>query len=128
VADETVSTFNAGASMLGYLYQVRVALLWAIRQSRVGDFSVSLETLDDVAACARLKQAAITSTNVNLKAAFDAFLSLEDSDREQLLASSTLYPVSPMRMPSAYSSRPSYIRSHFTIRRFRCKSMRARRL
>ena len=32
VADETVSTFNAGASMLGYLYQVRVALLWAIRQ------------------------------------------------------------------------------------------------
>lgn len=33
VADETVSTFNAGASMLGYLYQVRVALLWAIRQS-----------------------------------------------------------------------------------------------
>ena len=50
VADETVSTFNAGASMLGYLYQVRVALLWAIRQSRVGDFSVSLETLDDVIA------------------------------------------------------------------------------
>lgn len=48
VADETVSTFNAGASMLGYLYQVRVALLWAIRQSRVGDFLVSLETLDDV--------------------------------------------------------------------------------
>ena len=34
--------------MLGYLYQVRVALLWAIRQSRVRDFSVSLETLDDV--------------------------------------------------------------------------------
>ena len=34
--------------MLGYLYQVRVALLWAIRQSRVGDFSVNLETLDDV--------------------------------------------------------------------------------
>ena len=26
VADETVSTFNAGASMLGYLYQVRVAV------------------------------------------------------------------------------------------------------
>ena len=48
VADETVSTFNAGASMLGYLYQVRVTLLWAIRQSRAGDFSVSLETLDSV--------------------------------------------------------------------------------
>ena len=48
MADATVSTFNAGASMLGYLYQVRVALLWAIRQSRLGDFSVSVETLDDV--------------------------------------------------------------------------------
>lgn len=34
--------------MLGYLYQVRVALLWSIRQSRIGDFSVSVETLDDV--------------------------------------------------------------------------------
>ena len=40
--DETVSMFNARASMLGCLYQVRVALLWAIRQSRAGDFSVSL--------------------------------------------------------------------------------------
>ena len=29
VADETVTTFNADASMLGYPYQVRVALLWA---------------------------------------------------------------------------------------------------
>ena len=48
VADDTVSTFNAGASMLGYLYQVRMALLWAIRHSRFGDFSVNLETLDDV--------------------------------------------------------------------------------
>lgn len=34
--------------MVGYLYQVRVALLWALRRSRVGDFSVSIETLDDV--------------------------------------------------------------------------------
>ena len=48
VADETVSTFNARASMLGYLCQVRVALLRAIRQSRAGNFSVSLEMLDDV--------------------------------------------------------------------------------
>ncbi|HVL75923.1 MAG TPA: ABC-three component system protein [Noviherbaspirillum sp.] len=44
----SVSTFDASASMLGYLYQVRIALLWAIRQSRVGDFAVSIETLDDV--------------------------------------------------------------------------------
>ncbi|MBE0548573.1 MAG: hypothetical protein IH627_13185 [Rubrivivax sp.] len=48
MGESTVATFNAGASMLGYLYQVRVALLWAIRQSRIGDFSVSVETLDDV--------------------------------------------------------------------------------
>src|SRR4051812_49201830 len=44
----SVSTFSAAPSMLGYLYQVRVALLWAIRQSKVGDFMVSLEVLDDV--------------------------------------------------------------------------------
>lgn len=37
----SVSTFGAGASMVGYLYQVRIALLWAIRRSRVSDFSVS---------------------------------------------------------------------------------------
>lgn len=48
MSDQTVSNFSAGPSMLGYLYQVRVALLWAIRQSRIGDFSVSVETLDDV--------------------------------------------------------------------------------
>ena len=48
MSESTVATFHAGASMLGYLYQVRVALLWAVRQSRIGDFSVSVETLDDV--------------------------------------------------------------------------------
>lgn len=165
MSDTTVTTFNAGASMLGYLYQVRIALLWAIRQSRLGDFSVNVETLDDVSfhangdpisvlqtkhsiyatsglgdlspdlwktlriwmigrasgevpstaakflistsmtsagtACAalglegagrdvttastRLKQAAVTSTNADLKDAFDAFLGLEEADRDQLL-------------------------------------------
>lgn len=161
--------------MLGYLYQVRVALLWAIRQSRVGDFSVSVETLDDVSfeangdpiavlqtkhsihtssglgdlspdlwktlriwmigrssgevpttaakfliststtsagtACAalgaegegrdikaastRLKQAAVTSTNATLKDAFDAFLALEEADREQLLGCMYVIPGQP---------------------------------
>lgn len=165
MSDPTLSTFNAAPSMLGYLYQVRVALLWAIRQSRVGDFTVSVETLDDVsfevdgdpvavlqtkhsmqatsglgdlssdlwktlriwmvgrssgevpvtaakfliststtsvgtacaalapegkgrdvhAACARLKHAAATSTNADLKDAINAFLALEELDREQLL-------------------------------------------
>lgn len=42
--------FSAADSALGYLYQVRVALLWALRRLKSGsDFVVSLETLDDVA-------------------------------------------------------------------------------
>ena len=44
----SLSTFGAAPSMVGYLYQVRLALLWAIRRSRTSDFVVSLETLDDV--------------------------------------------------------------------------------
>jgi hypothetical protein len=41
--------FSATDSALGYLYQVRVALLWSLRRAKAGgDFSVSLETLDDV--------------------------------------------------------------------------------
>jgi hypothetical protein len=44
------NAFDASASMLGYLYQVRLALLDSLRRLRtVGSFSVSLETLDDVA-------------------------------------------------------------------------------
>jgi len=45
---QSVHTYNATASMLGYLYQVRVALLWALQQAKIGEFTVSLETLDDV--------------------------------------------------------------------------------
>ncbi len=44
----SISTFSAAPSMVGYLYQLRLALLWAIRRSRTSDFVVSLETLDDV--------------------------------------------------------------------------------
>ncbi|AZG07820.1 hypothetical protein EGT29_08000 [Pigmentiphaga sp. H8] len=168
----SVSTFGAAASMVGYLYQVRIALLWAIRRSRVSDFTVSIETLDDVSfevggepaavlqtkhslntsatltdlcpelwktlriwmvglasgevppetarfliataeapqgsACSalgidgpdrdtveavnRLKHAATTSTNSELKSAFDSYLALDDSEREQLL--SRIYVIS----------------------------------
>lgn len=43
------SQFSAADSALGYLYQVRVALLWSLRRMKGGgDFAVSLETLDDV--------------------------------------------------------------------------------
>ncbi|MBL8743999.1 MAG: hypothetical protein JNK04_22990, partial [Myxococcales bacterium] len=44
----TVSTFSAADSALGYLYQVRVALLWSLSRIKHGQFVVSLETLDDV--------------------------------------------------------------------------------
>lgn len=41
--------FDATASMLGYLYQCRLALLDALRRARKeGSFTVAIETLDDV--------------------------------------------------------------------------------
>jgi hypothetical protein len=171
----SVSNFSAGPSMLGYLYQVRIALLWAIRRSRVSDFAVSIETLDDVtfevggepsavlqtkhsvnaaailtdlspdlwktmrvwmvglvsgevppetarflistaevqpgSACAalvidgpgrdiaeaakRLKHAATTSTNHDLKSAFDGYLAMDESEREQLLSYIYVVPAQP---------------------------------
>lgn len=171
----SVSTFGASASMVGYLYQVRIALLWAIRRSRVSDFTVSIETLDDVSfevggepaavlqakhsvnaaaaltdlspelwktlriwtvglvsgevppetarfliatakapegsACAalgtessarniaeaakRLKHAATTSSNSELKTAFDAYLALDETEREQLLSGIYVVPEQP---------------------------------
>lgn len=163
----SLSTFGAGASMVGYLYQVRIALLWAIRRSRVSNFTVSIEALDDVSfetggeptavlqakhslnaaasltdlspelwktlriwmvgldngevppdaarfliataevpvgsACAvlgidrtatdiseaakRLKHAATTSSNKELKPIFDTYLALDETERESLLTS-----------------------------------------
>ncbi len=45
-----MTTFSAADSALGYLYQVRVALLWSLRRARAGaEFIVSLETLDKAA-------------------------------------------------------------------------------
>jgi hypothetical protein len=44
------SQFDATASMLGYLFQVRLALLDSLKRLRTfGSFSVTLETFDDVA-------------------------------------------------------------------------------
>lgn len=171
----SISTFGAAPSMVGYLYQVRLALLWAIRRSRTSDFVVSLETLDDVSfevggeplavlqakhslkaaanltdlsaelwktlrvwlvglasgeiplgtarflittaaaargsACAalgiegrdrdvaeaakRLKHAATSSTNSELKPAFEAYLALEEVEREALLAQVYVIPSQP---------------------------------
>jgi len=43
------TSFSAIDPALGYLYQVRLALLWSLRRAKSGtDFVVSLETLDDV--------------------------------------------------------------------------------
>lgn len=171
----SISTFGAAPSMVGYLYQIRLALLWAIRRSRSSDFVVSLETLDDVSfevggeplavlqakhslkaaasltdlstelwktlrvwlvglacgeiplgtarflittaavvpggACAalgiegherdvaeaakRLKHAATSSSNSELKPAFDAYLALEETEREALLAQVYVIPSQP---------------------------------
>lgn len=45
----SLSPFSAVNATLGYLYQVRSALLWALRrQKNEPDFLVSIETLDDV--------------------------------------------------------------------------------
>lgn len=44
------SPFSAADPALGYLYQVRVALLWTLRRQKADpDFLVGIETLDDVA-------------------------------------------------------------------------------
>jgi hypothetical protein len=44
------STFSAADSLVGYLYQIRVALVWSLQRLPAGaDFVVSVETLDDVA-------------------------------------------------------------------------------
>jgi hypothetical protein len=44
------SSFSAVDATLGYLYQVRSALLWALRRLKSDpEFLVSIETLDDVA-------------------------------------------------------------------------------
>lgn len=44
-----MTSFSAADPALGYLYQVRLALLWSLRRLRAGDeFLVSVETLDDV--------------------------------------------------------------------------------
>lgn len=41
--------FSARDAIVGYLFQVRLALLWALRKAATNsDFSVALETLDDV--------------------------------------------------------------------------------
>lgn len=44
------SSFSAADTMLGYLYQVRCALLWTLRRLKIdAEFLVGVETLDDVA-------------------------------------------------------------------------------
>jgi hypothetical protein len=49
VSDDSRSQFSAADAALGYLYQVRVALLWALRRLKSQtEFLVSIETLDDV--------------------------------------------------------------------------------
>ena len=45
-----VSGFSAAEAALGYLYQVRVALLWTLQRLKANpDFLIGVETIDDVA-------------------------------------------------------------------------------
>lgn len=45
----TTNQFSAADSVLGYLYQARLGLLWALKRLKhSSDFVVSLETIDDV--------------------------------------------------------------------------------
>jgi len=49
MSKDSISKFSAVDASLGYLYQVRSALLWALRRLKAEpDFLVSIETLDDV--------------------------------------------------------------------------------
>jgi len=49
MSDQASTRFSAPDAALGYLYQVRIALLWALRRVGADDrFKVSIETLDDV--------------------------------------------------------------------------------
>lgn len=49
MSDIGISQFSAVDASLGYLYQVRSALLWTLRRLRIEpDFLVGVETLDDV--------------------------------------------------------------------------------
>lgn len=49
MSSDRTPTFSAADAALGYLYQVRIALLWALRRFKdTSEFCVSLETLDDV--------------------------------------------------------------------------------
>ncbi|MCO5116395.1 MAG: hypothetical protein M9943_08605 [Burkholderiaceae bacterium] len=65
----SISTFGAAGSMVGYLYQVRLGLLWAIRRSRTSDFTVSIETLDDVSFEVGGQPDAVLQTKHSLNAA-----------------------------------------------------------
>lgn len=48
MAKEGLEKYNAAGPTLGYLYQIRLALLWALRQAKKSDFVVAVEALDDV--------------------------------------------------------------------------------
>lgn len=48
LAKDGLGKYSAADSALGYLYQVRLALLWSLRRAKTSDFIVAIETIDDV--------------------------------------------------------------------------------
>jgi hypothetical protein len=49
MSDKGIAQFSAADPSLGYLYQIRLALLWTLRRLKTApDFLVGIETIDDV--------------------------------------------------------------------------------
>src|SRR5262245_8243045 len=49
MSEKGITQFSAADPSLGYLYQVRLALLWTLRRLKTDpDFLVGIETIDDV--------------------------------------------------------------------------------
>lgn len=115
------TTFSAADSALGYLYQVRVALLWALsRIKQGGEFIVSLETLDDVTFDAksdrpadilqtkhhRTREASLTDMSVDLWKSLRVWF--EGHASGQVLAETSLYLLTTAAAPAG--SAASYLR------------------
>ena len=112
--------FSAADAATGYLYQIRVALLWSLQRLRSGsDFTVSLETLDDVAFETkgnptdllqtkhhRTREAALTDASVDLWKSLRVWF--EGRANQSIPSSATLYLITTSTAPE--SSAPSKLR------------------
>lgn len=112
--------FSAADSALGYLYQVRVALLWSLSRIKHGEFVVSLETLDDVTFEAkggpaeellqtkhhRTREASLTDMSADLWKSLRVWF--EGHASGQILTGTSLYLLTTAAAPAG--SAASYLR------------------